>query len=83
MVHVHVHVGQHWQKAQAATATIACLSIQEHSYMKVLCVKQTQWFVIIILLLLLNSSNYYSDIEISERLHQLADGLPDQGISVY
>ena len=26
MVHVHLHVGQHWQKAQAATATIACLS---------------------------------------------------------
>jgi len=26
MVHIDVHVGQHWQKAQAATATIACLS---------------------------------------------------------
>ena len=81
MVHVHVHVGQHWQKHKQQLQQSP--AFQDHSYMKVLCVKQTQWFVIIILLLLLNSSNYYSDIEISERLHQLADGLPDQGISVY
>jgi len=32
---------------------------------------------VIKLLLLLNSSD--SDVEISERLHQLADDLPDQG----
>ena len=70
-------VGQHWQNALAATLTIACLKYKTHDYL--LCVKQTQWFVII-LLLLLNSSD--SGVEISERLHQLADGLPDQGTSL-